>query len=244
MKKFRFGILILLLSLGISACGFPIRYTQIRGNGNIDSEARNVIGFNSIELSGIGTLVIEQGTEESLKVTAEENLMRYLRSDVQGATLKLGVEEFISLQPTEDIIYRLSVKNLQDIETSGLGKVEIDNLETERLEIEISGSGKIMIGNLIGEHLVIEISGLGDVKVSGEVEDQRVQLSGAGSYDAANLRSTSADLDISGTSTAELWATKTLNVDLSGAGTVSYFGDPKVRSEMSGLGEIKSLGEK
>ena len=244
MKKMRFGLLLLLLVLSVSACGFPLRYTQVRGNGKITSESRNVIGFNSIELSGIGTLIIEQGEEESLEVTAEENLMRYLRSDVRGSSLKLGMEEFISLQPTEDIIYRLSVKNLQNIETSGLGSVEIEYLETEQLEIEISGSGKIVIGNLIGDRLIIEISGLGDVDVAGKVEDQRVKLSGAGNYDATDLQSVSAKLDISGTGRANLWVTETLDVDLSGAGTITYYGDPNVHSEMSGLGEIKSLGEK
>jgi hypothetical protein len=244
MKKIFLGSLLVLLALGLTACGFPIRHTQVRGNGKLVTESRHISGFNSVELSGVGRLIIEQGNDESLEISAEENIMRYLRSDVHSSTLKLGVEEFVSLQPSEEIIYRLSVKDLRRLETSGLGNIEIGNLGSDHLKIEISGSGKISINKLTADRIIVEISGLGDVYITGEVEYQRIRLSGAGNYDASDLQSAEANLEISGTGRAVLWVTDSLDIELSGAGSVRYYGSPQVQSEMSGLGEIKSLGDK
>ena len=240
----KFFLLLVIFALFFSSCGFPVRYTTVRGSGNIIFESRRVADFNSVDLSGIGMLIIEQGDKESLEISAEENLLPYLRSEVSGNNLKLGVQEFVNIQPTEDIIYRLTVKDLNTIETSGLGNVEIDSLETNRLFIEISGSGKVSIDDLRVESVTLEISGLGDINLTGKVSDQRVKLSGAGSYQAGNLESSSASVEISGTGNAVVWAIDTLTIELSGAGKVEYYGSPVLNSDISGVGQLKSLGEK
>ena len=154
----------------------PIRYTQVRGNGELAEEQRNVSGFNRVELSGIGTLVIQQGDSEGLEISAEKNLLKYLESRVRGSTLYLGTQDFVSLQPTEDITYRLSVSDLREIETSGLGNVNLDSLETDQLTVRISGSGEVVIKSLDAGSLDVGISGLGRVEVAGEVDDQELSL--------------------------------------------------------------------
>ena len=201
-------------------------------------------GFNAVELSGIGTLIIEQGARESLEITAEDNLMNYLRSDVSGSRLQLGVKEFVNIHPTKDIVYRLTVKNLNQIESSGLGKVEIKKLETDNLTLEISGSGRATIDNLQAKTLNLEISGLGDISANGSAKDQHVEISGAGNFNAPNLASETAKVEISGTGNAILWVRDMLDIELSGAGKVHYYGSPVLNTDISGAGEVKNLGDK
>ena len=236
--------LIIICTAALTACGFPVRFTEVRGSGNVITESRTVAGFNAVELSGIGTLIIEQGDKESLEITAEENLMSHIRSDVSGSRLQLGGEDFVNLRPTKDIIYRLKVKNLRQIESSGLGKVEMNDLETGDLDIEISGNGRVSLGNLRANSLTLEISGLGDVSINGEVKSQQIEISGAGNYNSPNLASETASVEISGTGTAILWVTNQLDLDLSGAGTVHYYGSPLINSDISGSGTVKNLGNK
>lgn len=243
MKRKTIFTLLILVVL-VSACGFPVRYTTVRGTGNLATETRRVAGFNAVELSGVGTLIIEQGDSESLEVEAEENLLPYLESRISGNNLKIGVQQFVSIQPTKEIIYRLKVKNLNAIETSGLGNVEIDALKADRLSIEISGSGKVTIDDLQSQDIDLEISGLGDILLAGKVEEQHVELSGAGNYKAQDLQSRTAEVTISGTGNAVVWVVERLNVELSGAGKVEYYGSPAVNSEISGVGQLKSIGEK
>ena len=138
-----------------------MRFTEVRGSGNVITENRTVAGFNAVEMSGIGTLIIEQGDKESLEITAEENLMRHIKSDVSGSRLQIGGEDFVNLRPTKDIIYRLKVKNLRQIETSGLGDVEMKNLETDDLEVEISGNGRVSLEKLQATPLIARNQRLG-----------------------------------------------------------------------------------
>ena len=91
---------------------------------------------------------------------------------------------------------------------------------------------------------MLEISGLGDVSINGEVRSQQIEISGAGNYNAPNLASETARVDISGTGTAILWVTKQLDLDLSGAGTIHYYGSPLINSDISGSGTVKNLGDK
>ena len=243
MKKFNIYFVMALTVLA-SGCIFPVRNTRVLGSGDVATETRRVSGFTDVELSGIGTLVIEQGAKESLKITAEDNILDYLKSDVFGKTLHLSVDDFVSIEPTEDIIYHLMVKDLEKIETSGLGNIEIEELDTSELDLVISGSGNVKIENLLSESLDLEISGLGNIEIEGSVEDQRIRLSGAGSFDAEDLKSSVAKIDISGTGKAVVWVEDELDVELSGVGSLQYFGEPILNTEISGIGTMKSLGNK
>ena len=228
----------------LSACAFPMRITEVRGSGNLITESRRVSGFETVELSGNGTLIIEQSDVESLEITADENIMPYLRSEVVGGNLQLGTDEFINLLPSSDITYRLTVKNLSAIETSGMGQVEVESLDTDQLELAISGSGTMKIGDLSAKSLSLDISGMGDVYLSGVVEDQRIKISGTGNYQAGDLFSLTAAIDISGSGSAQVWVADNLDLDISGMGDLSYYGEPILNTDISGMGNIKSLGAK
>ena len=65
--KTRIFAVLLVCTIALTACGFPVRFTEVRGSGNIITETRTVAGFNAVELSGIGTLIVEQGEIEALQ---------------------------------------------------------------------------------------------------------------------------------------------------------------------------------
>ncbi|OGO16907.1 MAG: hypothetical protein A2Z14_01960 [Chloroflexi bacterium RBG_16_48_8] len=54
----------------------------IQGSRNIITEARDVGGFNRIELEGMGKVILTQGEEESLTIEADDNLMEYITTEV------------------------------------------------------------------------------------------------------------------------------------------------------------------
>lgn len=243
MRKLK-ALFVLTLTVLTSGCIFPIRSTRVLGSGKIISETRPISGFTAVELSGVGTLIIEQGSKESLEVTAEDNIIKYLKSDVYGRNLRLSVDDFVSIDPTEEIIFHLTVKNLERIEISGLGNIEIEALKTSSLDLEISGAGSANIRDLQADSLNLDISGLGNVEIGGSVEDQRIDLSGAGNYNADGLKSNEVRIEISGTGKAVLWVENELDVALSGMGNLQYYGSPNISTEISGVGTVKSLGEK
>jgi hypothetical protein len=248
MKKRNYLIsVVLVLALSTLACGVNFNsfgINTVRGSGTVVTEERPVSAFTRIELSGIGNLVIEVGSEETLDIEAEDNLLEYFETRVRGDTLEIGSREGENLQPTEPIIYNLTVKTLDSISVSGLGNVHLPEYEVDRFSIDISGAGDVNLEGLHAEQLDVSVSGLGSVGIdAGEVSSQTIDISGSGDYNAPQLESRTADVQVSGLGSAELWVTQDLRVIISGSGSVSYAGDPDVYSDISGLGSLNKIND-
>lgn len=248
MKKQILLILaVLLLALSTLACSISFNdfgFNTARGSGVLVTEKRPVSGFQRLELSGIGTLVIEVGSEEALVIEAEDNLLEYIETTVQGNTLEIGIRERTNLQPSKPIRYNLTVKSLDSISVSGLGSVEAPALEATIFSVDLSGGGDVNLEGLQAEQLEATISGLGSLTIaSGQVTEQTIEISGSGDYNGRNLESRTADVIISGLGSATVWASQDLRVEISGAGSVRYAGDPSVSSEISGLGSLEKINE-
>jgi hypothetical protein len=242
MKKNVFIFSLLIISL-LSACGLPVRHTQVRGSGKLVSESRSVHNFDHVVLEGIGNLVIMQGDSESLLIEVEDNILPHIETSVYERTLHISFEHFVNIQPRESITFSLTVKDLRGLKISGLGDITIYSLETDHLDVEVSGGGRINVKNLSANSLDVDLSGAGDFELSGKVGQQNVELSGAGNYQAGDLQSQSTWIEISGLGNATVWVIENLELSLSGVGSLEYYGHPTITKEVSGLGNVESLGE-
>jgi hypothetical protein len=88
------------------------------------------------------------------------------------------------------------------------------------------------------------LNSAGSITISGTAEEQKIVLSGVGSYDASNLQSLQASVTLSGAGSAELWVTDSLDATVSGVGSVSYYGSPSVSQNISGVGSISHEGNR
>jgi len=224
----------------LSACNI----TAARGSGNVVTEERQVSGFDSVALSGVGRVIITQGDAESLTIETDDNLMRYIESEVRDGRLEIRIASDTIPIPSHSIIYRLGVVDLSEIDSSGAGSFEIGRLDADRLKIRLSGAGDIGIDSLNASDLEIQASGAGNIQAAGAVATQEIDLSGLGNYNAPDLESQTASVHISGAGNAVVWALDTLDVEISGAGNVEYFGSPQVTQDISGVGKVTSQGEK
>ena len=233
------GLLVIVVLL-LSGCVI----TAARGSGNVVTEVREVSGFDGVALSGIGKVIITQGDEESLTIETDDNLMRYIESEVRNGTLELAIAEDTIPVPSRSITYRVSVIDLTALDSSGVGSFEVDALSTDRLKITLSGAGDIGLDSLNAANLEIKASGAGNIKVAGAVDTQELDLSGVGGYTAYDLESRTAAVRISGAGNAVVWVLDTLDVEISGAGNVVYYGNPTVTQDISGAGRVASQGDK
>ena len=247
-----FLVLIVIFAV-TSACIVPFSPRLIEGSGNIIVEDRKVSGFDNILVYGAGKVIVSQGNSESLSVETDDNLMKYIKTEVKGNTLEIGFTDSTlfssrrggaALDPSDGFIFRVSVIDLEGISVSGAAKFEVEKLKTDQLDISLSGAGDVTVDDLNATRLDVDISGAGDIELTGKVEVQNVVLSGFGRYQASDMESQEAAVTISGAGGAEVWVTETLDVTISGAGDVKYYGSPTVNPEISGVGRIQGLGDK
>jgi hypothetical protein len=218
-------LIIGILALLTAGCTISVRYEE--GSGVVVEEERSVSGFDRVSFEGIGNLVITQGDEETLTIEAEDNILPRIETKVRGRTLQISFDtdrwENI-IRPTEPIRFYLTVTDLEAVFLSGLGDIDVEDIEVEKLDVTLSGAGSISL--------------------SGSVLEQDVNVSGAGAYEASDLMSEVADINLSGAGSATVWVTQSLDVNITGLGSVSYYGDPVVEQSVSGLGNIQSLGDR
>jgi hypothetical protein len=231
---FLFGLVIVLLS----ACNV------VRGSGNVETETREVRGFDQVSLSGQGEIILTQGEREALEIEAEDNIIEVIETEVRGDTLHIGTRNNTLLQPTEPVRFYLTMDQIDGLEVSGSGDITADSVDADHLTMEISGSGNMNIDSLIADSLEVDISGSGHVEAEGRVPDQEIEISGSGNYEAADLEGETVDVKVSGSGEATVWANEALNVDISGSGQVNYYGNPAVNQDISGSGELNSRGSR
>ena len=61
----------------------------VRGSGNVVTETREVSGFDSIHVDYPARVLISQGSAETLKIEAEDNLLPGLKTEVGGNELQI-----------------------------------------------------------------------------------------------------------------------------------------------------------
>lgn len=271
-NRILFTILLLFASLVIFGCLAANQITalgpaMIQGNGNIVKEGRPVRTFNRIALAGSGEVILSQGEIESLTLEADDNLMEYIKAEVQNGTLILGLKDearYKNIRPSQRIKFTVVAEDINglnisgsgdmtsgaietnslDINISGSGDMEIESLLAERLNINVGGSGDVYIQHIEGGTVQVGISGSGKIELAGDVNEQDITISGSGQCLASDLKSQTGSIRISGSGGAFVWVVESLNANISGSGSVNYYGSPSTNLTSSGSGKIKRLGER
>jgi hypothetical protein len=232
-----------LLALGLAACGYDLgQVAGLQGSGHVKSESRDVHDFDRVELAGIGTVNITQGTAEALTVRAEDNLLPKIESVVRGGTLTLGPVAGVNLRPSKPIVFDLTVKQLRGIEVASSGDVRASGLTTDQLLLSMSGSGSMNTSRISAGTLTVQLSGSGDVTVSGQASRQMVTISGSGRYAAGDLSSRQAVVSVPGSGSSAVNVSDTLTAIISGSGDVTYRGNPAIQRHITGSGSVTRSG--
>jgi hypothetical protein len=229
---------ILLLAVIVAGCA----QVTINGSGNVVTEPRDVSGFDALALGGQGVLTITVGDEETLTVTADDNLLEHIEARVEDGRLTIGPERGSRLRPSAPIRYDLTIVGLRAIAVAGAAEVRAGTLPGDEFDIAVSGSGDVGVDRIAARLLTVAISGSGEVAVGGRAEALSVAISGSGEYRGSDLESVRASCAVSGSGDATVWVEDELDVGVSGSGSVSYYGEPSVREDVSGSGRVVGLG--
>jgi hypothetical protein len=218
--------------------------------GDVVHETREVTDFERVILEDFGEVNVTQGEEVSLQIEAVEEVMHHIKTEVRDGTLhieigrdwldKIGVafETFT----TWTLKFHLVMKEITGLSVVGAGTIQASDIETDHLSVVLSGAGKIKVDSLQSDSLNVLFPGAGSIEVNGQVLKQKINMTGAGSFNAAKMECKQGSVVLSGVGKAKIWVTEDLDISLTGLGNVEYFGSPKVKKTVSGLGKIKSLG--
>ncbi len=213
----------------------------ITGSGHVVTETRDVRDFDTITVSGSGSIVIAQTGEESLTIEADDNILPLLTSEVHNHNLQLGARRGAHFSIRGPIRYRVTVRDLRGLMISGVAKAQLSALTTDELRVTISGAGDLQASALTASAVHVTISGSGDISLAGQAARQEVHITGSGAYRAADLASERASVNVSGAGKATINARDRIDAHISGVGSIRYTGQPAITRSISGSGSIRPL---
>lgn len=249
------------MALLLNACGLNF----VTGSGNIIRESRSVVDFDRVELSVPGRMVLTQGDSEALEISADDNLMPYILTKVEGGVLSIYVAEpLTNLMPSKEIVYTLNVKNLSALTVNGSAAIEAKQVHSATLVLNINGSGDISLADVTAKDLDATINGSGtfnfgtlrvdnarlDVFGSGDVvarsvEAQQIssQINGSGKV-TLNGKTIQQTLTITGAGDmqAAQLESETARVSINGSGNIQVWVTEKLEASILGSGEIGYRG--
>jgi hypothetical protein len=211
----------------------------------VQQETRPAAGFRRIEISGQVNATLVQGDAEGVTIEAPASSLARVRTEVHGETLQVEVTEGHSIWRwfsgrsagrTPHVTIRL--RELDRLEAAGAVTLNADSLRSNNLFLDLAGACTLKFGDLQASTLHLDGSGAIKIDIGGKVARQKIDLSGASSYQAERLASGDAVVDVSGAGKAVVNASNSLTVDISGAGKVEYLGNPQLKQSISGIGKI------
>ncbi len=235
----RFFALLLFSSLLFTSC--HLGGDRIRGNGTIKTESRNAGVFSIVDVSGNIEVHVKQDSAFSVRVEADENLMEYIVIRTDGGRLVIQPKEHSNLSGSKAIKVYVSAPVFKKLEASGASDIVSDNLlSSESIDIDVTGASSVKL-EIKSPRVSADVTGASSVFLTGQTKDLSLDGQGASHLRCYQLLSENADVDVSGASSSEVFASVNLKADASGASNIKYKGAAKHTGSASGAGSITRL---
>jgi len=200
------------------------------------SRQRSLEEVTAVVLHTGGDLTVTAGDEPGLTVTAGEDVIDRLTSEVHDDRLVLDTKG--SVGSLGEVGYELVLPAAHAVELSGSGSISAAS-PSALTGIELSGSGEVRAEGLAVDALTVDLSGSGTITVAGTAARQTLELDGSGTYRAAGLDSTDAVVTIGGSGSADVQVTGTLKAVIEGNGSITYGGGATVEEQIDGSGTVE-----
>ena len=213
-----------------------------RGSGNITSQNRQVSGFNSIDVSGAIDVYVKQDSATSVKVEADDNLLEYVEVYTENSTLVIHTERGIRMRPSNKIKVYISNPSYKEFEISGASDIfsESPITSNETLHIGLSGAsgGKMEFNS---PRITVQVTGASHLSARGKTKDFEGDASGASEIKCFDLLTENSTVEVSGASSAEIFASVKLQGSASGASNIKYKGNATTSISSSGASGVNKV---
>jgi hypothetical protein len=228
----------LLFTLALSIITF---ISTMAAGGNSDkTETRQVSNFKGIKVSTGIDLYITMGTVEEVKITADDEIIDEIITEVKDGTLRIYIKKpnnwfnwNIGNQTRKAYV---TVKELQEIDASSGSDVKSENtLKGEDLKVSASSGSDVEI-DVYYKNLSIDASSGSDAKISGKTKNLEVSASSGSDIKTQDLESSNCKASASSGSDITVRVTETLQASASSGADVNYYGNPSSKdiNESSG----------
>ena len=192
-------------------------------SGKLVTEEKDLDAFEEIEIGSNFDVEIKKSDSYKIIIQDGENFINKIQLEVADGILKIDRESGIFLSSNLDSkITIFTPEPINSIKLNGSGTIKSnENWEYNKLYCILSGSG--------------------DIQLKGVANECHINLDGSGDILLSKMKSLEAEVQLNGSGSVEIHASKKLKVDLNGSGDVDYSGSPEVEENINGSGSVSKL---
>ncbi len=205
---------------------------------DVSEQSRDVSSFSEVALKGSMDAEIKVGSEFSVRVVADSDIIDNVLTEVRGGTLYLEMERG-SYRNIKKLDVFITVPKLEGLGIYGSGDVDVDGAKSDKFELDLKGSGDATFENSKFGEIEIDLAGSGNIRLDGSCEDLTLDLRGSGDVSARKMECASAEVDLKGSGDISFYASKNVSVSLRGSGDIDVYGRPdSIKSNVRGSGDV------
>jgi len=212
-----------LSALLLTGCGFDPGFIHghlsetIKGSGVAKTEVRPLADFTQIDVGGASTMELTVGPATTFEITADDNILPTIKTEVADGKLKITNEK--STSSNIGVMIKASTPKLKGFRGGGAITAKVSGVKAADFRLELSGASNCTI--------------------AGSADQLNVDCSGASKVNAGDLVAKSVKADASGASHVTVHAAETLSADASGASSIRYTGNPtNIKKSNSGASSV------
>ncbi len=207
------------------------------GNGTVVSQTRELGAFKRVEVSSALTAHITTGAR-AVSVRADENLLPYLETVVEGDTLVARVKAGSNVAKATALEVSIVNDMLEGVTASGAATVTAAATPATTFPVVASGACDLSVTGISATQVTIDASGASKVTLTGAATSAAITASGASTLELKQLPVQAATLEVSGASTVKAAVSGTLTGSVSGASSVSITGTPTGEVNVTGASTL------
>ncbi len=206
-----------------------------RGSGNIITETRNVSTFTKVNAATSIDVDVQQGTETSVIVEADDNLIKYIETTVVGNELRIRLKN-ISIWNDATIKVHVVSPRFEAFSASASAEIIGKNTITSTNNIKLKASSSSNIDLEIDAPSVdVDASSSADITASGRTKTVSVDASSSALVELDRLQAETATVKASSSADVSIFASVKINAKANSSADIKYTGGATdiVKSENS-----------
>ena len=229
MKQF---LILLLTVFTLVSCD------QTTGSGNIVTETREAGSFDAISVGGSFEVEVKIGAVTSVKVEADDNIIKYIETKVSGNILKISTEDLHNYSDVHMKVY-VTAPAITNIKASASADVIAESILTgsDRLAFKVSSSASIK-AEVDAPEIETEASSSATITLTGKTKTHKTKASSSAEIKTFGLLSENTSAHASSSADIEVHASVTLNAKASSSASVRYRGAATVTKSESSSGTV------
>jgi hypothetical protein len=212
-------------ALALAVAPIAANAQNIKGNGKVKTDVRQVGAFNRVVVQGLVELYLSQESTESVKIESEENLVSLFKTSVSDSTLYVfvpSVKKALKLNVTvayKDLkqIILLNEVTLQSEKVANFDDIEIICGGASRLNFEFKAAKS-----------TIKVLDNSAVSLRGYSENLTIEAHDETEVNAFDLQSDYCTIIGSGYAEISINAKKKLGITMSGSCNLYYMGEANI----------------